>query len=178
MIHSPRVPAANIRYNADFLAEAFKRYRRQHPARYFILAVKALGVLVLMPATIFAFSTKDHMHALICLTFLILIFFSGALEKWRLKRAIAKSPFNDDELRVEFSESGFHAFSAKQDVKLAWNVFSRVAHFRDGFLLFQGPKLFNWIPFSALEPGGLEELETLLRTNIANHKIVNPDPWE
>ena len=178
MIHPPEVPAANIRYNADFLAEAFKRYRRQHSARYFILAVKAIGVLILLPGSIFAFSAKDTEPALICLTFLILIFFSGAIEKWNIGRSLAKSPYNNDDLRIEFTEAGFHAFSAKQDVKLAWPIFNRVAHFKDGFLLFQGPKIFNWVPFSSLEPGTVEELETLLRTHITQHKIVKPDPWE
>ena len=172
------MPAANIRYNAEFLAEAFKRYRRQHPARYFILVVKAIGVLILAPATIFAFTTKDPEHGAICLTFLILIFFSGAIERWNIKRTLAKSPYNNDDLRIDFSENGFHAFSTKQDVKLAWPIFNRVSHFKDGFLLFQGPKVFNWIPFSALEPGAVEELETLLRTHITTHKIVKPDPWE
>ncbi len=178
LTHSPRVPVANIRYDADFLDIAFKRYRRQHPAWPAVLFIKAAGLLVLMPAAILLFWTGEPMPALVALAFSILILSSGLLERWRLKWAIAKSPFKDDDLRITFSADGFHASSPKQDVKLTWPIFTRVAHFKDGFLLFQGPKLFNWIPFSALEPSGLEELENLLHTHIKKHKVIKPAPWE
>lgn len=85
---------------------------------------------------------------------------------------MAKSPFNGEELTIKFDEEGFHASSSKQDVKLRWGVFTRVAHFSDGFLLFQGPALFNWIPFSAVEHSEIPDLEALLREHIKEHKIV------
>lgn len=85
---------------------------------------------------------------------------------------MAKSPFRNDQLTIQLDEEGFHAFSSKQDVKLSWEVFTRVAHFRDGFLLFQGPKMFNWIPFSSLDHCDIAELDALLRRKVQEHKIV------
>ena len=83
-----------------------------------------------------------------------------------------KSPYENDELTIQISEDGYHATSSKQDVKLQWNAFTRVAHFSDGFLLFQGPKMFNWIPFCSLAPSEIAEVERLLKKHIQEHEIV------
>jgi len=92
-----------------------------------------------------------------------------------MRRSFKKSPYLDDDVVIEFTDAGFHAHSSKQDTKLQWSAFTKVAHFSDGFLLFQGPKFFNWIPFSSLEsPSQAVELATLLRSKITEHKVVEP----
>jgi hypothetical protein len=126
----------------------------------------------LAAASIVGFATGDPGKACIFLAFAVGVAFSGHLDRWLIRRSLAKSPFRDDELTITFDEVGFHASSAKQDVKLRWEVFSRVAHFQDGVLLFQGPRTFNWIPFSAMAPGHAAKLDLLLREHIKQHKIV------
>jgi hypothetical protein len=74
---------------------------------------------------------------------------------------------------VEFTESGFHALSPKQDVKFQWCVFTKVVHFQDGFLLFRGPRVAHWIPVSSIpDPTQVQELERLLAATVAEHKVV------
>jgi hypothetical protein len=166
------MPTARIRYDSAFLDAAFERYRRQHPARGLIRFCKIAGVLVLLPVSAVLFWTGEAVAASGALLAAIPILLSDRLDRWLARRAVAKSPYLDDDLTIRFGEDGFHATSPKQDVKLRWEVFTRVVHFPDGFLLFQGPKLFNWIPFAALDPAGVKELEGLLLKHIKPHRAV------
>jgi hypothetical protein len=76
---------------------------------------------------------------------------------------------------MEFREDGYHATTAIANTDLSWAAFSKVVHFRDGFLLFQGPHLANWVPVRYLEdPDSLVELEALLRDMIDDHRIIEP----
>lgn len=166
------MPTARIRYDAEFLGAALKRFRRQHPARIVSTLVRSAGGIIFGAAAVFLFWIGQPMEALIALLIFLLAIFAGTINQWLVRRSMAKSPFNGDELTINFGVDGFHAFSKKQDVKLRWEVFTRVAHFRDGFLLFQGPKLFNWIPFSAIQDSAIQDLDNLLRKHIKEHKIV------
>jgi hypothetical protein len=166
------MPTASIRYDAEFLGAALKRFRRQHPARIASTLVRSVGGIVFGAAAAFLFWVGQPMEALMALLVCLLAVFAGTLNQWLVRRSMAKSPFNGDQLTINFDADGFHAFSKKQDVRLRWEVFTRVAHFRDGFLLFQGPKLFNWIPFSAIEGSAISDLDRLLREHIKEHKIV------
>ncbi len=168
------MPTAIIRYDSEFLGVALKRFRRQHPAHIASTLVRLVGGIAFGAAAVFLVWVGQPMEALMALLLCLLAIFAGTLNQWFVRRSMAKSPFNGDELTINFDADGFHAFSKKQDVKLRWEVFTRVAHFRDGFLLFQGPKLFNWIPFSAIEDSAIPNLDSLLREHIQEHKIVEP----
>jgi hypothetical protein len=44
--------------------------------------------------------------------------------------------------------------------------------FSDGFLLFQGPRLFNWLPLEKISEGNIETLIDLIKANIQNYKVI------
>lgn len=161
-----------IKYDADFLESALDRYRRQHFGRLLIAGVKIVGTVIFGFASVFLFWVGEPLKASVPLIIVAVAILSGPLDQWLVRRAMAQSPFKDDELTIEFNDEGFHARSSKQDVNLRWEVFTKVAHFRDGFLLFQGPKLFNWVPFSALKHAEVSELDALLHKHVDEHKIV------
>jgi YcxB-like protein len=169
------MPTASIKFTPDFLVEALKRYRLQHRGRYVGLAIKLFALALLTPLAIWMFSRG---HILIGILFAALgtfMFFAHHVDYWLARRSFRRSPYRDDDVTIEFTDTGFHARSPKQDTKLQWSAFTRVAHFRDGFLLFQGPKLCNWIPHSALgSTSQAAELATLLASKIAEHRIVEP----
>ena len=166
------MPKASILFDSDFLVAAFTRYRRQHRGRLLIAGIKIIGAVVFVAAATILFWAGKPFEAFLAVLFVGLIVASNSLNRWQVKRGMAKSPFRNDQLTIQLDEKGFHAFSSKQDVKLSWEVFTRVAHFSDGFLLFQGPKMFNWIPFSSLDSCDIAELDALLRRKVQEHKIV------
>jgi hypothetical protein len=169
------MPIANIHFTSDFLVEAFQRYRRQHRGRSVILAIRLLAFPVLALVALALFWQGDIAEGLYFAAFIVFLFFAHHIDSWLIRRTFRKSPYRDDHLTIEFSEAGFHTHSPIQDTKLQWSVFTRVTHFRDGFLLFQGPKAFNWIPVSSLESATqVAELETLLRSRVQEHRIIQP----
>ena len=167
------MPKARIKFTADFLIEAFRRYRRQHRGRRAGLAVKVLGLLIFVPCAV-ALLCQGHLFLGIFLAFFsVFMFFAHRVDYWRARRAFRKSPFRDEEVAVELSEAGYHTLSPKHEMTLQWSAFTRVSHFRDGFLLFEGPAVFRWLPLSSLEdPSQAAELEALLRAKIPEHRIV------
>ena len=56
------------------------------------------------------------------------------------------------------------------NTRLKWSVCTSARRLADGFLLFQGPRRFNWLPFSAITEGSIEEAEELIRGNVSNYK--------
>lgn len=165
----------HFRFDADFLAEAMIRYRRQHGGRRLLLAFKIFSALVLAALAVFLTANKSYGGALL---FTLLIFFLGLshrIDLWLSRCRFKSSPFAGEELQVEISEEGFRATGPKQDAKLTWALFTKVVHFGDGFLLFHGNHSFNWIPARLLkDPGQIEQLELLLRAKVSKHKIISP----
>jgi hypothetical protein len=169
------MPTASIKFTSDFLTAAMKRYRRVHWSRYVIFAIKVVAVTLLVPLAVWMI-WKDQLLVGIFLAALSgFMFVAHHVDDWLACRAFRKSPYRDDELTIEFTDGGFHARSSKQDTALQWSAFTRMVEFRDGFLLFQGPTFYNWIPLSSLIDGSqAAELAELLRSKIADQRIVEP----
>jgi hypothetical protein len=168
------MPIASIQYDSDFYIESLKRYRLQHGGRRFGLVVKFLGIIILTPVAVSLFWQGYYFWGLVITALVILAFISHRIDYWIIRRAFRKSPFRDELVIIEFTESGFHATSPIQDIKLQWPAFTKVVHFPDGFLLFQGPRTVNWIPFSAIpDMQQAQELENLLRAKVGNHQLIN-----
>ena len=149
------------------------RYRRQHRGRRIGFLIKLFALALLAPITVWMFWKEQIVIGLFFTMLSVFMFFAHHIDYWLARRSFRKSPFRDDEVTIEFSDAGVHALSPKQDSKLQWSVFTKVAHFRDGFLLFQGPKFFNWIPQSSLGSSSqVAELEALLRSKIVEHRVV------
>ena len=86
------------------------------------------------------------------------------------RRAFVSSPHFHEELTFQLTDAGFHTQSQIQETRLQWSVFQKVVYFDDGYLLFQGPTVFNWLPCSAFFEGtNFTELESLLRSKIPQH---------
>ncbi|MBX3734944.1 MAG: YcxB family protein [Verrucomicrobiae bacterium] len=169
------MPTASIKFTSDYLIAAFQRYRRQHRGRYVGLAIKLLALALLAPLAFWMFWQEHLVIGGLFAALSVFMFFAHHVDYWLARRSFTKSPYRDEDVLIEFTDAGFHARSPKQDTKLQWSAFTKVAHFRDGFLLFQGPKFFNWIPFSSLgSPSQAAELSAFLRSKISEHKIVEP----
>jgi hypothetical protein len=87
-----------------------------------------------------------------------------------MKRSLKKSPWTGSRMNTTLSEDGMHITSDKSDVFLKWSAFTKALRFNDGFLLFQGPRVFNWLPKSALTEGSEQDVDSLLKENIKNYK--------
>lgn len=169
------MPTASIKFTSDFLITAFQRYRRQHRGRYIGLAIKLLALSLLAPLAFLMFWQGHIVIGVFFAVLSVFMFLAHHVDYWLARRSFTKSPYRDEDVLIEFTDAGVHTCSPTQDTKLQWYAFTKVAHFRDGFLLFQGPNCFTWIPFSSLgSPLQAAELSALLRSKITEQKIVEP----
>lgn len=167
------MPTAFIKFTPDFQIAALQRYSDQRRGRHVRLAIKLLALVLLAPHVVWMFWQEQFVIGVFFAALSVFVFFAHRVDYWFAQRVFMKSPYRDEDVLIEFTDDGFHSRSSKQDTKLQWSAFTQVAHFRDGFMLFHGPKFFNWIPFSSLEsPSKAAELRTLLQSKIAEHKII------
>jgi hypothetical protein len=170
--HAARI-LATFQWNSDLYIEALERCRRQHRERHFVLVLKVLVLVSITPFVISWIWQGKLLPALLITTPAAFLFFMHKLQDWVNRRSFLKEPCGNETMTIEFSESGFHAISPTQDAKLQWCAFTKVVHFQDGFLLFQGPRLVHWIPVSSIsDPTQVHQLETLLAAKVAEHKVV------
>ena len=167
------MPTANIEYTPDFVVAAWRQYRRQHRSRHVGLVIKLMALAVLSPLTLWMF-WYGHVLVGLCLAAVsVFAFFTHRVDCWRVRRSAGKSPHCDEHCTIELTDAGLHSRSSKAETKLQWSAFTKVVHFTDGFMLFQGPQLFHWIPLSSLNaPSEAVELETLLRSKVQEHRII------
>lgn len=169
------MPCASIKCASDYLIAAFQRYRRQHRARHVRLAIKFFAIALLLPVAVWNYLQAKYSDAALGAALSVVVFFAHHVDYWLVRRSLKQSPYRDEDVLIEFNDAGFHARSPKQDTQLQWAAFTMVAHFRDGFLLFQGPRVFNWIPISSLGSASqAAELSALLRSKISDHRIIEP----
>ncbi len=164
---------ATINFNADFFVECQRRYRRQHRERRFLLVLRVFVLIITIPTVPILLWKGEIFPTLLCAVTPLFLFFVHHVQDWLARRSFKTSPFHDDLLTAEFTESGYHVMSSKQDVRFQWCAFTKVVHFQDGFLLFLGPRAFIWVPVSSIvDPTQVQELERLLAAKVAEHKVV------
>ncbi|MEY2467028.1 MAG: hypothetical protein QOD03_1549 [Verrucomicrobiota bacterium] len=161
---------ARIKFSPEFLTEAMVRYRQQHRTRWLLTLIKIISFLLLVALGVFITSEGEWIIGLFFAMISALLLFSQRIGLWWMRRSFLKSPFYNEDLTIEISHEAYHVKGSKQDSKLSWSLFSKIVCMPDGFLLFQGPSFFNWIPYSALEdPNQREELKALLRDKTPNY---------
>jgi hypothetical protein len=108
---------------------------------------------------------------------IILMLYGHKIDNFIIKYRNRKSPHINEYVEITLSENGFQAVSSKSETKAKWSIFTKAVAFRDGFMLFQGPRLYNWLPSNKISEGNIEKLIDLIRTNIQTYKVIEqPTP--
>jgi hypothetical protein len=164
---------ASVRFDDDFIGDALRHYRLQHRARRPLMILKAVMAFLLAALAVFGFVYGPLVLGLFFVGLCALLLFGHHIDFWLARRSLRKWAFRDEVVAIEFTDEGFHAKSPKQETTLRWLSFTKVVHFRDGFLLFHGPSSFHWIPVSSLaRSSDAAKLERFLCEKITEHRIV------
>lgn len=160
-----------FRFSEEFLVEAFRRFWRHKRSRTFsairLVSVAFLGAFVVLFIVIGAWWL-----ALFFALLMVGAFQGRRLDEWLIRRRFRKSPYHDDSVRAEVTDDGLWAKGTKSESKLTWEAITRAVRCRDGWLLLQGPGLFNWLPDSAFrEAESTERLDELVERHAADLEI-------
>ncbi len=160
------------KWNDDLVIGAIEKYRSQNaskPIRLIFKGVCYFAMLALLALCIYA---GVWFIGIVPLIFIVLLALGPRLDYWLLKKRIRKSPFYDNSLVVKITDGGFECTSDKSKTSLSWAAFSKGRRFPDGFLLFSGVNELFWWADDALSSGTIEEVDILLKANLADYKNV------
>lgn len=162
----------NFKVDDQFLVDGFKRFRRQHSIRnsWFVLKIFLSFVFIIL--TIVSIYHGDYKLVYFFTAVIVLMLFGHKLDYLFIKYSSRKSPNINEDYEIILNENGFQAVSSKSETKAKWSIFTKAVAFHDGFLLFQGPRLFNWLPSDKISEGNIENLIDLIKANIQKYKII------
>lgn len=164
---------AHVRFSEDVLLQGLARNIRAKRGRWgtrllWILALTVFAVLGV------ALNTSVWAAAVAVVAGAAYLMAMKRLQGCHIRRRFRKSPFCGEDLAFEFGEHEVRVTSPQQDVKLQWSVFTKAVRFEDGFLLMQGPSVFNWIPAAAfVDPSHIDAMDAHLKANIAKYLQVH-----
>lgn len=164
------MPAFEITFSESFLVEMFRRHRRSRKLALYATLLKGFLGLCLIGLTVMCVLAKTYVGASVICVFLALLVFAYRIDELLLRQRFRKSPYHDERIRIQLSAGGFTANSTKSNVQLGWAAFTGARRLDDGFLLFQGPGVFNWLPINAITEGTADDAEELIRTNVPDYK--------
>ena len=161
---------ASLTYTSDYVIESLARYRAQLGTPAVQLILRIIAVVSFAFFAFYQISQRHFALGILIALFTVSLIVRQRVNDWRTRRAFGASPHANEELTIRLSDTDFHVWSAMQDVRLEWRLFTKVVDFDDGVLIFQGPSVFHWIPFSALDAGNdLNDIASLLRAKITQH---------
>ena len=161
-----------FRFDEQFLIDGLKKYRRQHAIRKTWFVSKIILSILFVTLAIISAYHGDYKLIFFFAAVIIIMVYGHEIDYLLIKYRSRKSPHVNQDVEITLSENGFHAVSSKYETKAKWSIFTKAVAFRDGFLLFQGPRLFNWLPLNRISEGTVEELIDLIKNNINQYNII------
>jgi uncharacterized protein YhhL (DUF1145 family) len=161
-----------FKFDDQFLIETFKRYRRQHAVRNTWLILKVLCIVIFLILSIVSVFHNDYKLIIFFAAIIILMLYGHKIDYLVLKYRCRKSPYINEQVEITISDEDYRVLSDKFETKSLWSVFTKAVVFSDGFLLMQGPGLFNWLPVKNITQGSAQELNQLIKNNIKEYKVI------
>lgn len=146
-------------------------YQLQNSNKYFVVSLcTTLGLIAVIYAIL-----QDYVTASIAIAVLLAILaLLPLMSRWNLRASVCnftKSPFWNQKYRIELSQEGQMFSCPMTESRSSWSSFTSARQFEDGIVLFQG-QLMHWLPFDTLIAGTVEETEKLIRSKVADYKLV------
>jgi hypothetical protein len=154
----------------SFLIEAFRRARRCNAFTKYAVGLKIVLGLCLLGLILYSLQGRLYGVTMVLTLFLLLLIFGYHIDERMICRRFRKSPYRDERVKMELSENGLAATGDKSNVQSSWAVITSARQFDDGFLLFQGPGVYNWLPVSAIVAGNEQEVDDLIKTHVSDYK--------
>lgn len=163
-------PVFEFTFSEAILIEMFRRYRRCQKLRRYAAFLKVVLGFFLIALIAVCVLAKTYLGASVIAVFFALLVFAQRLDEWMIGRRFRKSPYRDERLKIQLSPEGFAVRGTITSAQLTWAAFTGARRFADGFLLYQGPGVFNWLPFGAIVEGTVDEAEALIRAHISGYE--------
>jgi hypothetical protein len=159
-------------FSEEFLHQAVVEHGKIRFARKVMTVVKGLCLVCLLAiSALLFFGMRNVGGGSLFIGFSLLLVFSRSIDRHLLRWRFRKSPYWNRRIRVELVEDGVRTSSELGDSTVLWPAFTRVVGLRHGFLLYQGPQVFNWLPLSAFQSApSRDSIAALLRAKAIRYE--------
>lgn len=154
------------------MVETLARFRRQSVLRWGLRALKLVGFIGLSALLAIFVWAKLVWASLLFAGFLALLAAGPHFDYWLCKYQFRKSPFYNDDLGITLTQDAYSCVGPRSQTKLAWSAFTKARRFTDGFLVFIDAHSPIWLPDSALQAGGPQEVESILRSQVKDYAVA------
>lgn len=164
---------ATFLFSPEYLVVTLKRYREQHFGFRIWKWVRCMVAFLLVMFAVAGLFIPQYGVSAFMLVCAALMLFPRTIDDFLARRNFRKSPHCNIQQTIQISDAGLQSRSELQESTLKWTAFSRAVIFDDGVLIFQGKKMVNWIPDSALqENGDAAKLRKLVESKLpTNHPL-------
>jgi len=163
---------ARLVFTGDHLVESLARFRAQSNGRIVWLVGRFFAIAIIGLFVALAVWQQEYWGAGLVGIVLALLLFGQRFNDGQTRRGFASSPHCNEELTFHLDDAEFRVTSDAQDTRMKWSLFTKAVRFKDGILIFQGPVVFHWVPFSALAEGCRpEDLEVLVRAKVTPFEV-------
>ncbi|MEM1293997.1 MAG: YcxB family protein [Verrucomicrobiota bacterium] len=135
------------------------------------LVFKILRILLLVPLAFLFYATLQTGETILMVVIILialLLLFSKVIERWMLIQSFRNSPFRNEQISIQLTDEGYIGEGTVGSTKLGWTAFTKAVRFEDGLLLFQGPGLNNWLPFSTLVEGSPDDVAGFVQSKVSD----------
>lgn len=150
---------------AHFL-ESLRTHRNGTKSRHLRRVLKVICALGLVMLLLVAIAAGIFLLGAAAVIFLVCLVLGPALDARVMARRFRKSPFHDQQCRIELGAERFIACDPKSRVELSWDAFTTARRHENGFVLHTGPQLFYWLPDRALTEGSIDDARQIIGNSI------------
>ena len=142
---------ARFTFSEKLLFEGLDGHHATRPSRTIQTGVRILAMIALV-TLIGLMSAKGNIAAALVLAgFAALLGFSRRIDRAIIARRFRHSPYVGSEISFVLDENGVYSSCALGITSLRWEAVTRIVGLETGFLLYQGPSAYNWLPLIAFE---------------------------
>ncbi|HMB52317.1 MAG TPA: YcxB family protein [Thermoanaerobaculia bacterium] len=160
--------SAEYRYRLDLdhLMASTTRYQRVRWSQRFMK--RSLPIAGVLFVAVGGFALWHGEWVLGAATLLIGGFYLSMtrFSRWNTRFINRKSPHFDDDFVLRLGEEGVRSTGTNSELQVAWPAVTEAWRFREGLLLFHGPRQFFWLPDSAAVGDARREAERLLDAHV------------
>ena len=163
----------HLRFSDDHYLSSQARYRQQLESRIPHKLLKWIVASLVLAALFFLLINGVMVGFVVLLAALVILRFSPKLETIYVRTRFAKSPYRNSDVVFTLSDSGVHVVGEYEESRLGWQLFTKARRFNDGLLLFQGPRMFSWLPDSAAaESDAISKACGLVQRRISDYRVI------
>ncbi|RTZ59256.1 MAG: hypothetical protein DSZ32_05560 [Gammaproteobacteria bacterium] len=163
-----------IQYTEKHLLTSIRRYREQVPWRRPFIKYRWPLVALFFFALVLGIG-YNRFVVIVASGFLGSLLIGWPIDAMIAKNRFKKSPYCHDKIKITLTDRGMEASGTNSQISVDWPMFTKARRFDDGFLLFQGPHLFNWLPDEKAESAAsVKTALELVRENVVDYSYVKP----